>query len=332
MISRAFVDYVHVHFLEDYERGSNLTTGIVAVMLALHSCKTVSTYGFGGGFEVRVGRDSSVTARYNYWSEHSDKESNIVYPFHPWDEEDALHTRLHKAGALTRRFPRDLQHAWLNPGTQDGGIDRAVNQAASAAQAQAPAQAEAGMGPHKVVRKMFPDWCSSSVGSCKLSALSNRTRVRTRRTDANKAVNRQQGSSQSSAHTRRTDANKAVVLNWTAKTELHFGPHAVCYLLDTALAHAGWHVLARFPVRTWPSDSGWMDAVSESDVVIVNAEGSLHSNRHNVHLWILPLLYSIGNASLVLGKPVHVINMGLYPDLSHPLHVSFYRSGLGFRA
>ena len=57
---------------------------------------------------VQVSSDGSA-ARYNYWSVHTDRHTNILYPFHPWEEENSLHWRLHDLRALVRRFPPNLE-------------------------------------------------------------------------------------------------------------------------------------------------------------------------------------------------------------------------------
>jgi len=70
-LSRQFVAYLQDNFLGDKSRAGgggggggggaggggsdqryNMTTGMVAVLLALHSCASVRTYGFGGGVQV----------------------------------------------------------------------------------------------------------------------------------------------------------------------------------------------------------------------------------------------------------------------------------------
>ena len=52
LVSPSFVDYVQAKFVGDVGRTTNLTTGMVAIMLALHACESVSSYGFGGGVSV----------------------------------------------------------------------------------------------------------------------------------------------------------------------------------------------------------------------------------------------------------------------------------------
>jgi len=69
--------------------------------------------------------------------------------------------------------------------------------------------------------------------------------------------------------------------------------------------------------------------VAASDLVVVNAEGTLHTHRENPERWVGPLLDSIRDAALVHGKAVHVVNMGLYPDLSSDRARALFRFGFG---
>jgi len=138
LLSRTFVDHLYTHLMDDPERHGLITTGLVAVLWAAHSCKTVRSYGFGGGIDL-IGASSShgrllegggvdgggegggkrgdggearpaFYARYNYYSTHTDTKEHILWPWHEWDKENKLHNLLEAAGAVQRRFPPGADH------------------------------------------------------------------------------------------------------------------------------------------------------------------------------------------------------------------------------
>ena len=107
----------------------NVRPGMLAILWALHSCDRVSTFGFGGGIDVRKktspdGQSATGTAgghvssraataqslyaaRYNYYSLHTDTNEHILWPWHDWEKENSLHNRLERARVLKRYFPGD---------------------------------------------------------------------------------------------------------------------------------------------------------------------------------------------------------------------------------
>mmetsp|Transcript_14703 Transcript_14703/g.22863 ORF Transcript_14703/g.22863 Transcript_14703/m.22863 type:complete len:103 (+) Transcript_14703:1051-1359(+) len=49
ILSPLFLTYLMSNFFGDYHGYTKLSTGIVSVLWALHTCSSVTTYGFGGG-------------------------------------------------------------------------------------------------------------------------------------------------------------------------------------------------------------------------------------------------------------------------------------------
>ena len=114
MLSPSFVDSMHSLFLGRLSQSGSyeMTSGMMGILWAVHACENVTTYGFGGGeSEVWQGM-----VKYSYW-DAVPKDPNYFAPIHAWDDEAHLHNRLHRAGALVRRFSPDhghLQYALLS--------------------------------------------------------------------------------------------------------------------------------------------------------------------------------------------------------------------------
>ena len=109
LLSRAWVDHLYVNLMDDPQRHGLITTGLLAVVWALSSCKRVSTFGFGGGIDL-VRNGTQTMARYNYYSLHSNVTEHVLWPWHDWDKENQLHNRFEALGALRRWFPAGAEH------------------------------------------------------------------------------------------------------------------------------------------------------------------------------------------------------------------------------
>eukprot|EP00288_Rhodomonas_lens_P014376 CAMPEP_0177695036 /NCGR_PEP_ID=MMETSP0484_2-20121128/3248_1 /TAXON_ID=354590 /ORGANISM="Rhodomonas lens, Strain RHODO" /LENGTH=600 /DNA_ID=CAMNT_0019205945 /DNA_START=325 /DNA_END=2128 /DNA_ORIENTATION=+ len=107
LISRSFTDEMQMLCLDDHRREWQLTTGMLAILIAVHACKTVDTYGFGGGINVSADQQS---ARYKYWGTHTEPKVQVLYPWHGWERENDLHNRIERGGGLRRRFGEKRDH------------------------------------------------------------------------------------------------------------------------------------------------------------------------------------------------------------------------------
>ena len=102
LLSPSFAEYILRNFFDDPDAQIKLTTGMVAVFWALHSCSQVHTYGFGGG----AVREGPRVAKSRYFVDTvSDKPYyGDIDAVHDWEMENLIHNRLEEAGALERRF------------------------------------------------------------------------------------------------------------------------------------------------------------------------------------------------------------------------------------
>lgn len=103
----SFLTYLQSNFFDDLTASTHISTGILAVLWALHSCQRVDTYGFTAGSSVER------SAHQKYFIKESAKHvpskrdvqgsSRRKNPEHDWVAEYQLHERLERAGALRRR-------------------------------------------------------------------------------------------------------------------------------------------------------------------------------------------------------------------------------------
>lgn len=107
IFSSFFLTYLQSNFFDDLTASTHISTGILAVLWALHSCQRVDTYGFTAGSSVER------SAHQKYFIKESAKHfpskrdvqdsSRRKNPEHDWVAEYQLHERLERAGALRRR-------------------------------------------------------------------------------------------------------------------------------------------------------------------------------------------------------------------------------------
>lgn len=101
---------------------------------------------------------------------------------------------------------------------------------------------------------------------------------------------------------------KAVIMNDT-RSDNHFGCFRVMRIIEENLAARGIRVTARSPVRhEWAKDAAFLAALSESDVVVINGEGTLHHGARRGEM-----VLRVVDHPACAGKPVALIN-ALYQD------------------
>ena len=96
---------------------------------------------------------------------------------------------------------------------------------------------------------------------------------------------------------------KAVLINDT-RADCHYGCDRVIGTIERQAAANGMTIIARSPVHSdWCNDPEVLDAIARADIVIVNGEGTVHSNRPPARS-----LVSVADHCRTVGKPAVLIN------------------------